>query len=63
MDREIFLLVRKCISDLLAPADKALPDTIKSLDKEELPQHSVSANQEKFLQVIMMTCNAKECWN
>lgn len=35
-----------------------LTDTILSLDKEGLPQHSVSANQGKFLQVMMIACNA-----
>jgi predicted O-methyltransferase YrrM len=57
---EIFSRVDKYISDLLAPEDKALTDTIKSLDDEELPQHSVSANQGKLLQVLMIACNAKK---
>lgn len=60
MDTEIFSKVDKYISDLLAPEDKALTDTIKSLDSEGLPQHSVSANQGKFLQVMMIVCNAKK---
>lgn len=59
MDTEIFSKVDKYISRLLAPEDKALTDTIKSLDTEGLPQHSVSANQGKFLQVMMIACNAK----
>jgi len=59
MDTEIFSQVDKYISTLLAPEDKALTDTIKSLDTEGLPQHSVSANQGKFLQVLMIACNAK----
>lgn len=59
MDKEIFSHVDNYISGLLAPEDKALTDTIKSLDTEGIPQHSVSANQGKFLQVMMMACNAK----
>lgn len=48
MDKEIFSHVDNYISGLLAPEDKALTDTIKSLDTEGVPQHSVSANQGKF---------------
>jgi predicted O-methyltransferase YrrM len=59
MDTEIFSLVDNYISSLLAPEDNVLTDTIKSLDTEGLPQHSVSANQGKFLQVMMILCNAK----
>jgi len=59
MNTEIFSQVDKYISDLLAPEDKVLTDTIKSLDTEGLPQHSVSSNQGKFLQVMMIACNAK----
>ncbi|MBS1732255.1 MAG: O-methyltransferase [Bacteroidetes bacterium] len=60
MNAEIFLQVDNYISDFLAPEDKALTDTIKSLNEEGLPQHSVSANQGKFLQVMMIACNAKK---
>lgn len=60
MNTEIFSQVDKYISGLLAQEDKALTDTIESLDNEEMPQHSVSANQGKFLQVMMITCNAKK---
>lgn len=60
MDTEIFSQVDNYISNLLAPEDKALTDTIKSLDTEGLPQHSVSPNQGKFLQVMMILCNAKK---
>ncbi len=59
MDNQIFSDVDQYISSLLAPEDKVLKDTILSLDKEGLPQHSVSANQGKFLQVMMLVCNAK----
>lgn len=60
MDTEIFLKVDNYISDLLAPEDKVLTDTIKSLDAEGIPQQSVSANQGKFLQIMMVACNAKK---
>lgn len=60
MEATIFSQVDTYISNLLAPEDKALTDTIESLDAEGLPQHSVSANQGKFLQVMMLLCNAKK---
>ncbi|MFI5221926.1 MAG: O-methyltransferase [Bacteroidia bacterium] len=59
MNTEIFSRVDHYIRNLLAPEDKALTDTIKSLDTEGLPPHSVSANQGKFLQVMMIACNAR----
>src|SRR5665213_2722945 len=58
MDTEIFEKVDVYISKLLAPEDKALTDTLQSLEKEGLPQISVSANQGKFLQVMAILCNA-----
>jgi predicted O-methyltransferase YrrM len=60
MDTEIFSKVDNYISNLLAPEDKALTETIKSLDNEGLPQHSVSPNQGKFLQVMMIASNARK---
>ena len=59
MDQEIFSKVDQYISQMLAPEDKVLQDTIKSLDDEKMPQISVTANQGKFLQVIALMCNAK----
>ncbi|MBS0027353.1 O-methyltransferase [Chitinophaga sp. 22321] len=59
MNEDIFLKVDNYISNLLAPEDKALTDTIKSLEEEDMPRISVSANHGKFLQVLMMSCNAK----
>jgi predicted O-methyltransferase YrrM len=55
---EIFSKVDNYISKLLAPEDKALSDAVATLVKEGLPQHSISANQGKFLQVLMIACNA-----
>jgi predicted O-methyltransferase YrrM len=59
MNEDIFLKVDNYISNLLGIEDKVLTDTIKSLDDENMPQISVSANHGKFLQVLMMSCNAK----
>lgn len=59
MNIEIFSKVDQYISNLLALEDEILLHTIKSLDDNGLPQHSVSANQGKFLQVLMRACNAK----
>lgn len=60
MDPDIFGKVDKYISDLLGQEDDILLGTIKSLDQEKLPQHSVSANQGKFLQVMAILCNASK---
>ncbi|NSL91210.1 O-methyltransferase (plasmid) [Chitinophaga sp. Mgbs1] len=59
MHEDIFLKVDNYISNLLGIEDKALTDTIRSLDDEGIPQISVSANHGKFLQVLMISCNAK----
>lgn len=59
MNEDIFLKVDNYISNLLGQEDKALTDTIESLDNENIPQMSVSANLGKFLQVLMISCNAK----
>ena len=58
MDTNLFEQVDAYIRNLLAPEDAALKDTIKSLDKEGIPQISVSANQGKFLQVMALLCKA-----
>lgn len=60
MNEDIFLKVDNYISNLLGQEDKALTDTIASLDNENIPQMSVSANLGKFLQVLMISCNAKK---
>lgn len=58
MNTDIFEKVDTYIGDLLAPEDKALKDTILSLEVEGIPQQSVSANQGKFLQIMAKLCNA-----
>jgi len=60
METEIFEKVDDYISNLLAPEDKALTDTVKSHEAEGLPQISITANQGKFLQVMAILCNAKK---
>lgn len=60
MTTDLFAQVDDYIKDLLAPEDEALNATIQSLDKENIPQISVTANQGKFLQVLMLMCNAKK---
>jgi predicted O-methyltransferase YrrM len=60
MNAAIFKDVDDYISNLLAPQDQILMETIASLDKAGMPQHSISANQGKFLQIMMQACNAKK---
>ncbi len=59
MNADLFKKVDDYISDLLAPQDAVLTETIESLDRENIPQISVTANQGKFLQVLLMLGNAK----
>lgn len=60
MNEQIFGKVDQYISNLLAPEDQVLKDTIKSLDEEGFPQISVTANLGKFLQVMVILANAKK---
>ena len=59
MNYQIFEEVDRYISSLLGKEDQVLQETIKSLDIEGIPQHSVSANQGKLLQILIRLCNAK----
>ena len=59
MNADLFKKVDDYISDLLAPEDAVLTETIESLDRENIPQISVTANQGKFLQLLLMLGNAK----
>ncbi|MHC5361759.1 O-methyltransferase [Myroides sp. LJL110] len=59
MNNVIFSQVDQYISQRLAPEDSILKQTIESLDHNGLPQHSVSANQGKFLQLFMALSKAK----
>lgn len=59
MNQELFASVDNYIDILVAQEDEALKAVIKSLDSENMPQHSISPNQGKFLQVMAQLCNAK----
>jgi len=59
MNKKIFEEVDKYISGLLGAEDEVLKQTIQSLEKENIPQISVSANQGKFLQVMAKLVGAK----
>jgi predicted O-methyltransferase YrrM len=59
MNADLFKKVDDYISGLLAPEDAVLTETIESLDRENIPQISVTANQGKFLQILLMLGNAK----
>ncbi len=59
MTQEIFSSVDNYIEDLFAKESKPLADSINSLEKNGFPQHSISATQGKFIQVLMAACNAK----
>ncbi len=59
MNQTIFEQVDHYISHLLAHEDEALQNVVPTLEKEGIPQISVSANQGKFLQVLMISCGAK----
>lgn len=58
MDSQLFEQTDLYIRNLLGREDDVLKETTTSLDKEGLPQISVSANQGKFLQVMALLCNA-----
>jgi predicted O-methyltransferase YrrM len=60
MNDPIFEQVDKYIRNLLAPEDKVLTDALTLIEQENLPQHSISANQGKFLQVMATLCNASK---
>src|SRR5688572_12793500 len=59
MDKANFGAVDEYINGLFAPEDESLKGAIRSLEKEGIPQISVSANQGKFLQVMAQLVNAK----
>ncbi len=60
MDDELYKKVDDYIKKLFTPEDNILLSTIKSLDKADMPQHSIFANQGKLLQIFAMLCNAKK---
>jgi len=60
MNDSIFSSVDNYIARLLNPADDALAKTEASIEAENIPPISVSANQGKFLQLLALLCNAKK---
>lgn len=56
----IYQRVDNYIKNLLAPEDDVLKQTIQSLEKQNIPQISISANQGKFLQVMVKLTGAKK---
>jgi len=59
MNQQLFEKVDQYISNLVAPEDTVLQETIQSLDEASMPQISVTPTQGKFLQVMLLTCKAK----
>ncbi|PRB00590.1 methyltransferase [Chryseobacterium sp. MYb7] len=59
MNQQLFEKVDHYISNLVAPEDHFLQETIQSLDDASMPQISITPTQGKFLQVMMRMCKAK----
>lgn len=59
IEKALFGKVDRYIGDLLAHEDEALRETLHSSDKAGLPQISVTANQGKFLQVMVTLARAE----
>ena len=59
MTQQLFEAVDKYICDLFAPNDAALRAVVESIEKNNIPQISISASQGKFLQVLVKLCGAK----
>lgn len=59
MDTQLFEKVDLYISQLLAPEDDALKETIRSIDDAGMPQISITPSQGKFLQILAKLCHAK----
>jgi len=59
MTQQLFEAVDKYICDLFAPDDAALRAVVESIEKNNIPQISISASQGKFLQVLVKLCGAK----
>ncbi len=59
MNQQLFEAVDQYICQLFAPEDEALQAVVESIDKNNIPQISISASQGKFLQVLVKLCGAK----
>lgn len=60
MEQQLFEAVDNYICSLVAQEDDALKATVESIEKNDIPQISISAGQGKFLQVLAKLCNAKK---
>jgi predicted O-methyltransferase YrrM len=60
MNQDLFTAVDGYINDLFAPEDEVLKLTLQSLADANLPQHSVSPNQGKLLQLLAGLCQAQK---
>lgn len=59
MNTTLFEQTDSYISELLASEDEALHLALESIERAGMPQHSITANQGKFLQVLMRSIGAK----
>jgi predicted O-methyltransferase YrrM len=59
MTQQLFEAVDQYICKLFAPTDEALQAVVESIEKNNIPQISISASQGKFLQVLVKLCRAK----
>ncbi|SFP61979.1 O-methyltransferase [Parafilimonas terrae] len=59
MNQQLFQAVDQYICKLFAQNDEALDAVVASIEKNNIPQISVSASQGKFLQVLVKLCRAK----
>lgn len=59
MTQQLFEAVDQYICKLFAPDDEALQAVVESIEKNNIPQISISASQGKFLQVLVKLCRAK----
>ncbi|HEX5152584.1 MAG TPA: O-methyltransferase [Parafilimonas sp.] len=59
MTQELFEAVDQYICKLFAAEDDALQAVVESIEKNNIPQISISASQGKFLQVLVKLCRAK----
>jgi len=59
MDKKLFIAVDEYINTLLVPEDEALLATKNSIEENNIPQISISANQGKFLYLLALLCRVQ----
>ena len=59
MNQQLFEAVDQYICKLFAQNDEVLDAVVASIEKNNIPQISISASQGKFLQVLVKLCRAK----